>query len=241
MFLGRAFHLNYSLLTWPQISSYIQRDPVPLPGPTTPFRNPPSAASVGAQHCSAEQRCKTSSGMKTSSIYRALRPDESFQRAFWKGSHLAAPKAYAGKQACYLASSLCPACQPLLHLCSRLYRAPGEHLMLYIDIYELLKKFSSRPYLNYKCKIRGLGQILQHEPTFSIDFYPRSVIQCYLKITERENCFSVHAVVFSQKTPSLGADIFKIKNKVPLTNALLSVAPQRYDSAFLVFISQMKY
>lgn len=104
VFEKSLFSSLFSSKTCLYTSSHIQEDLVPLPSPTTPLCNCPSTVSIGARPSPAEQRCKTSSGMKTSSIYRALRLDESFQRAFWKGSHPAALKAYKGKQACYLAS-----------------------------------------------------------------------------------------------------------------------------------------
>lgn len=123
-----------------QTSSHIQGDPIPLPSPTMLLYNSPSA-STGARHSPAEQHCKTSSGMKTSSIYRVLRLGESFQRAFWKGSHLAALKACKGKRACTLLHSFG---QHSVNLCSKIHCALDNYLMLYTGIYEALKKFSSQ-------------------------------------------------------------------------------------------------
>lgn len=92
----------YSSLDLSMTSFRIQGDPIPLPSPAmSPCVS--SVTSIGAQHSLAGLHCEASSGMKTSSIYRALKLDESFQRAFWKGSHLAALKVYKGKQACCLA------------------------------------------------------------------------------------------------------------------------------------------
>lgn len=111
--LGRAFQSQWFpvlLPTCQQTSSLTQRGPAPGASSTTRLCNTPSAASMGAQCWAMARRCKTSLGMKTSSIYRPLmRLDECFQRAFWKGSRLAVLKADQGKLVCYLASQLCPA------------------------------------------------------------------------------------------------------------------------------------
>lgn len=103
-FWEEPYILVVLLSSCPHTSSHNEGDPVPLPGPTTLLHNSASSASIGAQHSPTRRHCKTSSGMKTSSIYRALRLDESFQRVFWKSSHLAA-LAYKGKQACTLLQS----------------------------------------------------------------------------------------------------------------------------------------